>query len=78
MSKNLNASGGANTSYNPFLYVGTDGKLRGEVFGAPIAPITTGQAVNDNKWHHVILAVAATAQTFISMVSKSAPKPGRV
>ena len=63
MSKNLNASGGANTSYNPFLYVGTDGKLRGEVFGAPIAPITTGQAVNDNKWHHVILAVAATTQT---------------
>jgi len=64
LSKNQNASGGATGAHNPLLYVGTDGRLRAQVYGGPIAPITTSAVVNDNQWHHVIVAVAATSQTF--------------
>ena len=63
LSKNRNASGGAVGSPNPMLYVGTDGKLRAQVFGGAINPITTTRAVNDNNWHHVVLSVAPTTQT---------------
>ncbi|MBI4933671.1 MAG: hypothetical protein HY828_07320 [Actinobacteria bacterium] len=64
LSKNLNAAGGAvGSTSSPMLYVGTDGKLRGQVFGGPVNPVTTPQVVTDGRWHHVVLAVAANAQT---------------
>lgn len=76
MSKNQNASGGATGAHNPLLYVGTDGKLRAQVYGGAIAPITTRQAVNDGQWHHVTLAVAATTQTLYLDGTKTATKTG--
>ncbi|GAA3098348.1 hypothetical protein GCM10017600_73480 [Streptosporangium carneum] len=48
------------------LYVGTDGKLRGQLRrlngNTPIAPITSAAAVNDSAWHHVVLAATGTEQ----------------
>jgi RHS repeat-associated protein len=53
----------------PALYIGTDGKLRGELWpgadqtGQPAAPITSGGVVNDNRWHQVVLTEFANTQT---------------
>ncbi|MEV0620414.1 LamG-like jellyroll fold domain-containing protein, partial [Nonomuraea sp. NPDC050404] len=50
---------------DPVLYVGTDGKLRGqlgEVRGVGFKPITSSGPVNDDKWHHVALTVSADKQ----------------
>ncbi|MGI5238567.1 LamG-like jellyroll fold domain-containing protein [Dactylosporangium sp. CA-139066] len=52
-------SPGATTpgGYNPVLYIGNDGKLRGEFWmGNPSTPITTTGTVTDNQWHHVALS----------------------
>lgn len=47
----------------PVLYVGTDGKLRGQFGAATIAPLTSPLAVNDGRWHHVVLSAIGTTQT---------------
>ncbi|MFJ6671242.1 LamG-like jellyroll fold domain-containing protein [Actinosynnema sp. NPDC091369] len=47
----------------PVLYVGTDGRLRGQFGAATIAPLTSPNAVNDGRWHHVVLSLMGTAQT---------------
>lgn len=47
----------------PVLYVGTDGKLRGQFGNTAIAPITSAGTVNDNRWHHVVLSSMGTTQT---------------
>jgi YD repeat-containing protein len=47
----------------PALYVGTDGKLRGEFWTGAVAPITSSVTVNDGQWHHVALAGSSTSQT---------------
>ncbi|MDX3531414.1 DUF6531 domain-containing protein [Streptomyces sp. ID05-39B] len=49
----------------PLLYVGTDGKLRGQFYypGTTWTPLTSTGAVNDGAWHHVVLSGAGTAQT---------------
>lgn len=52
----------------PFLYVGVDGKLRGQfrvtnAGNAAVAPITSSGAVNNGAWHHVILTGSGTSQT---------------
>ncbi|GAA3229750.1 hypothetical protein GCM10020216_047150 [Nonomuraea helvata] len=48
----------------PVVYVGTDGKLRGQFFTglSTIAqtPITSSGAVNDGAWHHVVLSAVET------------------
>jgi RHS repeat-associated protein len=49
--------------YTPVLYVGTDGKLRGQFWAGTKAPITSTQAVNDGRWHQAILSGNATTQT---------------
>ncbi|GGO81389.1 RHS repeat-associated core domain-containing protein [Nonomuraea cavernae] len=49
----------------PVLYVGTDGKLRGQlgnVSGAGYTPITSADPVNDDQWHHVVLTVGDAKQ----------------
>ncbi|WP_433517711.1 RHS repeat-associated core domain-containing protein [Nonomuraea sp. CA-143628] len=53
----------------PVLYVGTDGKLRGELGDVRnsagtfvYTPITSAGAVNDNQWHHTVLTVSGTQQ----------------
>ncbi|MFI1017525.1 polymorphic toxin-type HINT domain-containing protein [Streptomyces sp. NPDC020965] len=48
----------------PALYVGTDGKLRGQFWNGTVAPITDiTKNVNDGKWHHAVLSVSGTTQT---------------
>lgn len=50
-------------NYTPALYVGTDGKLRGQFWDGVATPMASPAAVNDGKWHHVVLSGARTAQT---------------
>ncbi|GAA3061169.1 LamG-like jellyroll fold domain-containing protein [Actinokineospora globicatena] len=47
----------------PVLYVGQDGKLRGQFRTGSIAPITSVGVVNDNSWHHVVLTGSLATQT---------------
>ncbi len=49
--------------YTPALYVGTDGKLRGEFWNGSSAPITSAAPVNDGTWHHAALTAAGNTQT---------------
>ncbi|MGZ3142267.1 LamG-like jellyroll fold domain-containing protein [Lentzea chajnantorensis] len=46
----------------PVLYVGTDGKLRGQFWHGAVDPITSTAAVNDNRWHHVALTSTVNRQ----------------
>lgn len=46
----------------PLLYVGEDGKLRGQFWTGRVQPITTDNAVNDGEWHHVVLSGAVSKQ----------------
>ncbi len=50
-------------NYTPALYIGTDGKLRGQFWDGAASPMATPAAVNDGKWHYVVLSGARTAQT---------------
>ncbi|MBE1497549.1 RHS repeat-associated protein [Amycolatopsis lexingtonensis] len=54
---------GTPTGAVPVLYVGTDGKLRGQFWNGGAAPITSATTVNDNAWHHVVLSGALATQT---------------
>ncbi len=47
----------------PLLYVGTDGKLRGQFRTGTIAPITSTAVVNNGAWHHVVLSAMGSTQT---------------
>jgi hypothetical protein len=53
----------APTQYVPIVYIGTDGKLRGEFWMGSVQPITSPQAVNDGNWHHVVLAGKTNSQS---------------
>ena len=57
------AFGTAPTRGVPVLYVGTDGKLRGQFGNAAIAPVASPAAVNDGRWHHVVLSSMGATQT---------------
>ncbi|MBX6166889.1 MAG: DNRLRE domain-containing protein [Thermobispora bispora] len=58
-----NSATNAPSVYTPAIYVGTDGKLRGQLWTGTVAPITSATPVNDGKWHHVALSGARTTQT---------------
>ncbi|MEU6412836.1 DNRLRE domain-containing protein [Microbispora sp. NPDC046933] len=58
-----NSATDAPSMYTPAIYVGTDGKLRGQLWTGTVAPITSATAVNDGNWHHVALSGARTTQT---------------
>ncbi|MFE1925258.1 polymorphic toxin-type HINT domain-containing protein [Streptomyces asoensis] len=48
----------------PLLYVGTDGKLRGQFWTGTAAPITdTTKNVNDGQWHHAVLSLSGSGQS---------------
>ncbi|MEU9650543.1 DNRLRE domain-containing protein [Streptomyces sp. NPDC048110] len=49
--------------YTPALYVGTDGKLRGEFWNGTSAPLTSASPVDDGAWHHAALTAAGNTQT---------------
>src|ERR1022692_2369109 len=57
----------AKGNINPALYVGSDGKLNGALwygsFTSYVPTIVTPAAVDDGKWHHVVLSGSWNAQT---------------
>ncbi|WTW94973.1 LamG domain-containing protein [Streptomycetaceae bacterium NBC_01309] len=57
------AGSGVNSPGTPMLYVGTDGKLRGELWHGSVNPITTGFSVLDGNWHHAVLTGDPSGQT---------------
>ncbi|GAA3742262.1 polymorphic toxin-type HINT domain-containing protein [Salinactinospora qingdaonensis] len=46
----------------PVVYVGTDGKLRGQFWNGLSEPIASTATVNDGQWHHVALTGAGATQ----------------
>jgi RHS repeat-associated protein len=62
------AVGNAADDKSAMVYVGTDGKLRGQLRRtgsggtAGIAPITSAATVNDGQWHHVAMTTAGDTQ----------------
>jgi RHS repeat-associated protein len=50
-------------SHLPVLWVGTDGKLRGNFWNGKVEPITTAGTVNDDRWHHVVLSGSVGTQS---------------
>ncbi|MFE9746184.1 polymorphic toxin-type HINT domain-containing protein [Saccharothrix saharensis] len=49
----------------PLLYVGSDGRLRGQFHTGSETPITSAEnrKVNDGNWHHVVLTGSLATQT---------------
>jgi hypothetical protein len=43
------------SSYVPAIYVGLDGKVRGEFWNGSLDPITSSSTYNEGMWHHVAL-----------------------
>ncbi|CCH28448.1 RHS repeat-associated core domain-containing protein [Actinosynnema sp. NPDC047251] len=71
------ALGSTSTTGVPVLYVGTDGKLRGQFGTGSIAPITSAAAVNDGKWHHVVLSSMGDKQTLYLDGAKAGELAGK-
>jgi RHS repeat-associated protein len=57
------ALGTASTRGVPVLYIGTDGKLRGQFAGSTITPITSPASLMDGRWHHVVLSTMDSRTT---------------
>ncbi|WP_344615052.1 LamG-like jellyroll fold domain-containing protein [Dactylosporangium salmoneum] len=51
------------TNFTPALYIGTSGKLLGQIWHSDSGMFTSTKAVNDNQWHHVVLAGGTTSQS---------------
>ncbi|MFE1507986.1 LamG-like jellyroll fold domain-containing protein [Streptomyces sp. NPDC058726] len=64
--------------YTPALYVGTDGKLRGEFWNGTAAPITSASTVNDGTWHHAALTAAGNTQTLYLDGKKAGSLSGEI
>lgn len=47
----------------PVLYVGSDGKLRGQFWNGTFDPMVSAAPVNDGAWHHAVLAGQGNTQT---------------
>ncbi|MEI8413113.1 MULTISPECIES: LamG-like jellyroll fold domain-containing protein [unclassified Kribbella] len=58
-----NTFGPTTTGGMPALYVGSDGKLRGQFWHGSVEPMTSSAVVNDNQWHHVVLSSMGTRQS---------------
>src|SRR5690606_14409399 len=56
--------GSTATKYTPALYVGADGKLRGQFWNGGNAGILTSSGpVNNGQWHHAVLSGQGGTQT---------------
>ena len=53
----------AGNSFVPNLYLGTDGKLRGEFWMGLVNPLASSGSVTDGTWHHVALTGAVNTQS---------------
>ncbi|MFE3185527.1 LamG-like jellyroll fold domain-containing protein [Streptomyces violascens] len=56
-------SKGSTQDYTPALYVGTSGKLYGQLWQGGVSPISTAGSVADGKWHYVVLSAAGNTQS---------------
>ncbi|MER5703296.1 RHS repeat-associated core domain-containing protein [Micromonospora sp. NPDC002296] len=70
------ALGAESTTGVPALYVGTDGRLRGQFGGPTIAPLASTAVVNDGRWHHVVLSAMGGVQTLYLDGAKVAERTG--
>ena len=71
------APGTATTSdYIPALYVGTDGKLHGEFYDGKSSPMSSTSAVDDGKWHYVVLTGNGDNQTLFLDGAQVATRAG--
>ena len=59
----LNQPGMPTGQWDPALYVGTDGKLRGEFWNGGTNTITSSGTVNNGNWHYAVLAASSTGQS---------------
>ncbi|MEU2155708.1 LamG-like jellyroll fold domain-containing protein [Streptomyces sp. NPDC019396] len=53
-------------NWNPVLYVGSDGKLRGHFWAVGCSSqtnVASTKTVNDNVWHHAVMSASGSAQT---------------
>jgi hypothetical protein len=63
-SSALSSAATTTGSYDPVMYVGTDGKLRALWYqGASGSLVTSKSLVNDDQWHHAVLSTSGTTQT---------------
>ncbi|GAA4230000.1 polymorphic toxin-type HINT domain-containing protein [Actinomadura meridiana] len=62
----------------PALYVGADGKLRGQFWNGAVAPMTAPAAVNDGGWHHAALTGAGNTQSLYLDGAKVATLSGQI
>lgn len=54
----------ASGSWTPVLYIGSDGKLRGEYWSYPGSPSNTSPTtVTDNAWHHAVVTAEGETQS---------------
>lgn len=51
------------TSSVPLLYVGTDGKFRGQFWTGTVTLLASAGTVTDDQWHHVVLSSTINSQT---------------
>ncbi|WP_244317354.1 LamG-like jellyroll fold domain-containing protein [Streptomyces bauhiniae] len=66
-------------SWNPLLYVGTDGKLHGHWWSATgSGAFGSTAAVTDGTWHHAVLSASGTTQTMYLDGTKQADYTGAV
>ncbi|MFG3046718.1 LamG-like jellyroll fold domain-containing protein [Streptomyces sp. NPDC048241] len=72
-------SGTPSGSWNPLLYVGTDGKLHGHWWSATgSGAFGSTAAVTDGTWHHAVLSASGTTQTMYLDGAKQADFTGAV
>jgi hypothetical protein len=56
-------SAGPSSSYNPVLYIGSDGHLNAEWWNGTASPIVSASPVDDGQWHHAVLTTTFTGGT---------------
>jgi hypothetical protein len=65
MSAQNAAYGSTPTSYSPIIYVGNDGKLKGQLQFIGIgSSVGSTSAVNDGNWHQAVIVGSTASQTF--------------
>jgi len=55
--------GGSPNTYDPIIYVGTDGTLKGGLYNGADNPLNTSRVVNDGKWHLATVTFTGTSGT---------------
>jgi len=62
-SQNTPAGGSSYYNWDPALYVGTDGRLWGEIWNGSVDPIATSASVNNGSWQFVALVATPSGES---------------